>query len=549
MENFYATFENTYKYYGGAIDNIHQDSLGNIYATYKKTESETSETHFIGRVNDIKKIELNMGELWITYNSGETVNVGTIKGVNSMKVENDSLIVNYNDGTTANLGVVTAYEVAVENGFCEDQEMTDEEKRRKWYETMIDAADGFSELAGYEIAAEEAAQSANTSATTAKKWAIRDGGNVIPSDTNNSQYYAQLSESWAKGNVTGFESQDENNAKYWAEQAADITANVDEALAAAQAAQHGAETAQGHAESAQGAAETAQGLAETAQNAAETAQRLSENAQSLSEIAQGLSEAAESGAVTARQASEAARDTAAEWATGTTEGTPGEFNNAQYYARISERFSVGTDGGSDELLPFDPDSETPYNPGSNGDNAKAYAIRAGDYLNDVKDYKEIVERYTYGTVDGEPVGAPDPEDPEYDTTGYHDNAKYYHEQALASATSAVSSLSTVLNYKLAAEDAAAAAELSEDNAETYKDLAERSVTNAEAYAIGTRNGVPVSNYLPGTDILDPAFQNNAKYWAEQASEIATSDKDAITAAVIPITTSEIDALFVTGGGS
>ena len=47
-----------------------------------------------------------------------------------------------------------------------------------------------------------------------------------------------------------------------------------------------------------------------------------------------------------------------------------------------------------------------------------------------------------------------------------------------------------------------------DNAKSYKE-------NSEAYAVGTRNGVPVSS-------TDVTYENNAKYWAERASEQAVT---------------------------
>ena len=40
--------------------------------------------------------------------------------------------------------------------------------------------------------------------------------------------------------------------------------------------------------------------------------------------------------------------------------------------------------------------------------------------------------------------------------------------------------------------------------------------DAEAYAKGTRNGVEI------TDISDPAFQNNAKYYSEQSNTFRIS---------------------------
>ena len=89
---------------------------------------------------------------------------------------------------------------------------------------------------------------------------------------------------------------------------------------------------------------------------------------------------------------------------------------------------------------------------------------------------EDSEAYAKGTRDGAAVGSSDP--------AYHNNSKYYSEQSSGSATAAGNSATA----------------------------ANGSAEDAEAYAKGTRGGIPV-----GTS--DPAYQNNAKYFAEQAEEI------------------------------
>jgi hypothetical protein len=53
-------------------------------------------------------------------------------------------------------------------------------------------------------------------------------------------------------------------------------------------------------------------------------------------------------------------------------------------------------------------------------------------------------------------------------------------------------------------------QLAQTGAETAQGLAEDSAEDAEAWAKGTRNGTDI----PSTD---PAYHNNAKYWAEQAN--------------------------------
>lgn len=106
--------------------------------------------------------------------------------------------------------------------------------------------------------------------------------------------------------------------------------------------------------------------------------------------------------------------------------------------------------------------------------------------------------------------------------------------AAASATSANTAKAGAEAAKTAAETAKTAAETAKSSAETAKTAAANSATaaagsastaaekagaaardaeDAEAWAVGKRNGVAV-----GSD--DPAYHNNAKYYKEQASSIA-----------------------------
>ena len=157
------------------------------------------------------------------------------------------------------------------------------------------------------------------------------------------------------------------------------------------------------------------------------------------------------------------------------------------------------------------------------------------------------EAWAVGTRDGAPV-------PETDET-YHNNSKYYAEQAAtsetnaaASATAASASESNAATSEsnaaeskanaaasetnaAASADAAAtsetnaaasatAASASESNAATSESNAAESETNAatseenaEAWAVGQRGGEDV----PSTD---ETYHNNSKYWAEQAAQSA-----------------------------
>ena len=88
-----------------------------------------------------------------------------------------------------------------------------------------------------------------------------------------------------------------------------------------------------------------------------------------------------------------------------------------------------------------------------------------------------------------------------------DNAKYYKEQAASSASSASSSASSAAGSASTATTKASEATTSASNALNAASTATTQAGNAEAWAVGQRNGTDV----PSTD---PAYQNNAKYYAE-----------------------------------
>ena len=94
-----------------------------------------------------------------------------------------------------------------------------------------------------------------------------------------------------------------------------------------------------------------------------------------------------------------------------------------------------------------------------------------------------------------------------------ESAKSAAESAKTSAesakTTAVNSANTATNAKTAAESAKTSAESSASSAETSAQNASQDAEDAEAWAVGQRNGVNV----PSTD---PAYQNNAKYYKDLA---------------------------------
>lgn len=163
--------------------------------------------------------------------------------------------------------------------------------------------------------------------------------------------------------------------------------------------------------------------------------------------------------------------------------------NVHSYAEDSEAWAVGEREGT----PVTSEDETYHN------NAKYYAGNASDSATSAAASKsaadtsaETSEAYAVGTRNGTAVTSGD--------VAYHNNSKYYAEEASTSAGNAATS---------------------ETNAGLSESAAAQSEEDAEAWAVGERNGVAV----PSTD---PAFQNNAKYYAQQAGG-AVNDMTGATA--------------------
>lgn len=156
-----------------------------------------------------------------------------------------------------------------------------------------------------------------------------------------------------------------------------------------------------------------------------------------------------------------------------------------------------------------------------------------DALSKIKDYTDIAdgllsdtEAYAAGTREGDPVESDDP--------AYHNNAKYYNEQAALSADAASGSSVSANTQALKSEGYAIGKQNDEsvdssspyyhNNAKYYKDQAASSASSAETaegnsgaralesegYAVGKQNGVDVSSD-------SPYYHNNSKYYMEQTS--------------------------------
>ena len=93
------------------------------------------------------------------------------------------------------------------------------------------------------------------------------------------------------------------------------------------------------------------------------------------------------------------------------------------------------------------------------------------------------------------------------------NAAASETNASSSETNAATSATNAASSETNAGASASAAALSEAAAALSRAAAATSSEDAEAWSVGTRNGVPVP-------VTDPAYNNNAKYWAEAAAGAA-----------------------------
>lgn len=104
------------------------------------------------------------------------------------------------------------------------------------------------------------------------------------------------------------------------------------------------------------------------------------------------------------------------------------------------------------------------------------------------------------------------------------------EKAAESAKSAAASAASAESSALAAAESAGKGASSESNAlasekaaaksqkaaKASESASAKSESNAEAWAVGTRNGTAVTSE-------DETYQNNSKYWAEYAKNIVTAE--------------------------
>ena len=256
---------------------------------------------------------------------------------------------------------------------------------------------------------------------------------------------------------------------------------AEDAEEAKEAAEDARDSAQGYAENAAGSAAqagsfaaAAEGYADNAflyKNAAEDARDAAIAAKTAAETAQEEAESAESGAVQAKQGALAAEE------------------NARAYAENAEQSKTG--------------AET----------AKAQAVTAKNeaqsHAADARTYKTAAE-----TAKNEAVAA------KTAAETAKTNAEAARDAAVTAKNDAVSAKTAAETAKTQAETAKTDAETAKTGAETAQDAAEDSAKDAEAWAVGKRDGTDV----PSTD---PTYQNNSQYYADESKQARDDVEDSV----------------------
>ena len=201
---------------------------------------------------------------------------------------------------------------------------------------------------------------------------------------------------------------------------------------AAASERNAASSADNSARSAAAAAESAR-LAGLSETAAAGSARDADDAKRDAITARQNAQAAQAAAETAQGKAKDAEDAAEAWATGGESGTPSETNNAKYYSEQASGSATDAAAAKIGAETAEDNAEAWATGGSSGtpsatNNAKYYADQAGDSAaaasgsaSAADDSAEDSEAWAVGQRDGADVPDTDP--------AYHNNSKYYAEQA------------------------------------------------------------------------------------------------------------------------
>ena len=177
----------------------------------------------------------------------------------------------------------------------------------------------------------------------------------------------------------------------------------------------------------------------------------------------------------------------------------------------SEAYAIGTIDGTAV-----PSSDAAYHNNSKyyAEQAQAYAGNASSAQTGAETQALKSEGYAIGEQNGTAVSS---------GTYYHNNAKYYAEQASNAQTAAETAQGLAEDARDTASDKADDASTYAGNADSYSNQARIYSLDSEAWAKGTRNGEAVSN---GTD----GYHDNSKYYSEESASSASASASSASSA-------------------
>lgn len=417
-------------------------------------------------------VHLVVAEPTAEFQPSFTENIVLYRGIETLQLDvyTGQLIASWIDGQTAVVGPITGYYYA---------KLNDTEGRigtfDDWVQILLEAT---------------------ANAKLAEKWAVGTESEGTPSSTNNAYYWNTQSasfasaasssadaaanssldsESWAVGTRNGVAdpARATDNSKYYAETSGNILTNV-ESLASQ--------------------TETNKSIVDAWMPTIQ--QNRDDTVAAAAVVNTQYNEITESGGYTER--AETAAENAEMWATGSSSGTPSATNNAKYYA----------DSAAEDA------SETAE--------AKAIVLESTTSAQAAAEYSEAWAQFTRNGVEIT--------DSAHSSGAYNRNSKYWAGQSANSAAAAAASAASVAGTETLVNNTydntilptyndinAKHTEVSGWAEGAQQDAASASTyaQDAMAWATGVRNGSQVA-------ADDPAYENNASYYASLAGSSATS---------------------------
>lgn len=341
-----------------------------------------SEYTFYPKFEEYVTLFRGVAHMWIGNGNAESPENPEFPSYNDTGV----LYAQYVNDDVQILGPITDYNYAAQQGF--------EGSFAEWVEFMLATAEHVVNAEKWATGGSGAqytpGNSAKEQADRAAIWAAgNSSGNGSP--TNNAKYYSeqasasatsaeqsdQQAEAWAVGTKNGVpvESGDpeyQNNAKYYGELSTSNAQAAHNSEINAKDSETKAKTSETNAKTSETNSHTSEVNAASSATAAHTSETNAANSAAAAHTSETNAATSETKARSYMGTAEQHKNTAELWATGGSDGTPSETNNAKYYAQIADRQAQKWAIGPGE----DTEDETYEN------NAKYYSDHADSVVDD-----------------------------------------------------------------------------------------------------------------------------------------------------------------------